>query len=163
MFPDEIVQVAEQVLERCRFAELQIVTAESCTGGLITGCLTAISGSSDVVDRGFITYTNQAKHQMLGVPNSYFETVGAVSENVARAMAEGAIIHSDGDVSLSVTGVAGPGGGSDEKPIGLVHMAVGRKNGFTLHERHVFTGDRTAVRMATVKFGLFLINKSLDQ
>ena len=163
MFPDEILQVAEQVLKRCRGAELQIVTAESCTGGLIAGCLTEISGSSDVFDRGFITYTNQAKHQMLGVLNSHFDTVGAVSEVVARAMAEGAIIHSDGDVSLSVTGVAGPGGGSDEKPIGLVHMAVGRKNGVTLHERHVFTGDRTAVRMATLKFGLLLINKSLDQ
>ena len=145
MFPDEILQAAEQLLKRCQDAELQIVTAESCTGGLIAGCLTAIAGSSDVVDRGFITYTNQAKHQMLGVPNSHFDTVGAVSEDVARAMAEGAIIHSDGDVSLSVTGVAGPGGGSDEKPVGLVHMAVGRKNGATLHERHVFTGDRTAV------------------
>ena len=163
MFPDEILHAAEQLLKRCRDAELQIVTAESCTGGLIAGCLTAIAGSSDVVDRGFITYTNQAKHQMLGVPNSHFDTVGAVSEDVARAMAEGAIIHSDGDVSLSVTGVAGPGGGSDEKPVGLVHMAVGRKNGATLHERHVFAGDRTAVRMATIKFGLLFINKSLDK
>ena len=163
MFPDEILQAAEQLLKRRQDAELQIVTAESCTGGLIAGCLTAIAGSSDVVDRGFITYTNQAKHQMLGVPNSHFDTVGAVSEDVARAMAEGAIIHSDGDVSLSVTGVAGPGGGSDEKPVGLVHMAVGRKNGATLHELHVFTGDRTAVRMATIKFGLLFINKSLDK
>lgn len=162
MFPDDVLHAAEQILERCRGAGLQVVTAESCTGGLIAGCLTAIAGSSDVVDRGFVTYTNQAKHQMLGVPNSLFDTVGAVSEDVARAMAEGAIRHSDGDVSLSVTGVAGPGGGSDDKPVGLVHMAVGRKNGATLHERHIFSGDRAAVRMATVKFGLSLINKSLD-
>jgi nicotinamide-nucleotide amidase len=161
MFPETILYLAEQVLDRCRVANLQLVTAESCTGGLIAGCLTAVSGSSDVFDRGFVTYTNKAKQKMLGVPAILLETVGAVSEDVACAMAEGAITHSDGDMSISVTGVAGPNGGSNDKPVGLVHMAVGLKGHQTLHERHVFPGDRTAVRMATVEYSLLFINKVL--
>ncbi|NQW02118.1 MAG: CinA family protein [Rhodospirillales bacterium] len=162
MFSDEILQSAERVLAQCRRAGLKIATAESCTGGLIAASLTAIAGSSDVVDRGFVTYTNEAKQQMLGVPAPLFGTVGAVSEEVARAMAEGAIRNSDSDLSVSVTGVAGPGGGSADKPVGLVHMAVARKGKPTRHQRHLFTGDRTAVRTATVVAGLSLINKMLD-
>jgi nicotinamide-nucleotide amidase len=161
MFTETILHLAEQVLENCRASGLHLVTAESCTGGLIAGCLTSVAGSSDVVDRGFVTYTNEAKQQMLGVPAILFDTVGAVSEDVACAMAKGAIINSDSDISISVTGVAGPGGGSNDKPVGLVHMAVGLKSGQTSHERHVFQGNRTAVRMATVKHSLLLINKML--
>ncbi len=162
MFPEALLKTAEHILQRCRSENQKLVTAESCTGGLIIGCLTAVAGSSDVVDRGFITYTNEAKQQMLGVSQGLFETVGAVSEDVARAMAEGAITHSDGDISVAVTGIAGPGGSTDSKPVGLVHMAVARRNFETQHERHVFPGDRTAVRMATVKSGFLLINKALD-
>ena len=161
MFPETILYLANQVLDRCRLSGLHIVTAESCTGGLISGCLTAVAGSSDVFDRGFVTYTNAAKQQMLGVPAILFDTVGAVSKDVACAMAEGAIINSDSDISISVTGVAGPGGGSDEKPVGLVHMAVGLRGGQTLHERHVFQGNRTAVRISIVENVLLFINKVL--
>lgn len=157
MFSEEIIRNAEQVLEGCRRAGYQIATAESCTGGLIAGSLTAIAGSSDVVDRGFVTYTNEAKHQMLGVPMVLFETVGAVSEDVARAMAEGAVENSDSQIAVSVTGIAGPGGGTDSKPVGLVHMAVAVKKRPTLHERHVFPGDRHGVRIATVGHALSLI------
>jgi nicotinamide-nucleotide amidase len=161
MFPETVLYLAEQVLERCRASGLKIVTAESCTGGLIASCLTAIEGSSDVVDRGFVTYSNQAKNQMLGVPSILFDTVGAVSEEVACAMAVGAITHSEGDISISVTGIAGPSGGSNDKPVGLVHMAVGLKGRQPLNERHVFLGDRTAVRQATVEQSLLFINNIL--
>lgn len=161
MFPESIMYLASQILTKCRTAGLHLVTAESCTGGLISGCLTAVAGSSDVVDRGFVTYTNKAKQQMLGVPVILFDTVGAVSEDVARAMAQGAITNSDSDISISVTGVAGPGGASSDKPVGLVHMAVGLKGGQILHECHLFSGSRNAVRMSTVEYSLLFINKSL--
>ena len=161
MFTETILHLAEQVLENCRASGLHVVTAESCTGGLIAGCLTSVAGSSDVVDRGFVTYTNEAKQQMLGVPAILFDTVGAVSEDVACAMAKGAIAHSGGDISISVTGIAGPRGGSNDKPVGLIHMAVGQKGRQTLHECHVFAGDRSAVRMATVNQSLLFINKAL--
>ena len=161
MFPETILYLAEQVLARCRAKGLHLVTAESCTGGLISSCLTAVSGSSDVLDRGFVTYTNIAKQEILGVPAILFDSVGAVSEEVACSMAEGAITHSNSDISISVTGIAGPGGGSKDKPIGLVHMAVGQIDFQPLHERHVFQGDRAAVRMATVENSLLFINRVL--
>src|SRR6185295_7840382 len=109
-----------QVLLTCRMKKLKVVTAESCTGGLIAAALTAIAGSSDVVDRGFVTYSNEAKREMIGVPWDAILGHGAVSEPVARAMAAGALSRSDADIAVSVTGVAGPGGGSAEKPVGLV-------------------------------------------
>lgn len=158
MYSKEILELAGSVLEKCRNAGLKLSTAESCTGGLIIGSLTAVAGSSDVVDRGFITYTNEAKHQMLGVPEDLFLSVGAVSKEVACAMAEGAVRNSDSDVCVSVTGVAGPGGGTDTKPVGLVHMAVATKTGNIQHQRHVFPGDRTDVRTATIIYALSLIN-----
>ncbi len=162
MFSPEVLVLAETVLEKCRQAGIQIATAESCTGGLIAGALTAVAGSSDVVDRGFVTYTNEAKHQMLGVPENLFTTVGAVSEEVARAMSEGALKHSESAISVSVTGIAGPGGGTEIKPVGLVHMAVACTGKSTRHERHVFDGDRTQVRNATVLHSLLLLNNILD-
>ena len=163
MFSEEILDLAKQVLGNCRATGFKLATAESCTGGLIAGSLTEIAGSSDVVDRGFVTYTNEAKHQMLGVPDELFQSVGAVSEEVARAMAEGAVQNSDSSIAISVTGIAGPGGATDTKPVGLVHMAVAKQGAATRHQRHVFAGNRSEVRVATVAAGLMLINKVLEE
>ena len=134
-----------------------LATAESCTGGLVAGALTDIPGSSDVVERGFVTYSNEAKNQMLGVPMDLIEQYGAVSEPVARAMAEGAVAHSDADVAVAITGVAGPGGGTAEKPVGLVHFATAEAGGETIADRQVFDGDRTAVREQAVLHALSLL------
>lgn len=150
------------VLDTCQRLGFMLATAESCTGGLVSAALTAIPGSSSVVERGFVTYTNEAKQEMLGVPGDLFETVGAVSEAVARAMAEGALTHSRAQVSVSVTGIAGPGGGTVDKPVGLVHMAAAKLGGETLHERHIFSGDRTAVRSQAVNAALSLVMRILD-
>lgn len=127
-----------------------LATAESCTGGLISAACTELAGSSEWFDRGFVTYSNAAKHDMLGVPTALIAQHGAVSEPVARAMAQGALMHSAAQVALSVTGVAGPGGGSAEKPVGTVWMAWALPNGVHC-EHHVFAGDRAQVRAATVQ------------
>ena len=132
MFSNEQLTMAEAVLAACRDAGLKLATAESCTGGLISGCLPAVAGSSDVVDRGFVTYTNEAKQEMLGVPETLLARHGAVSEPVVRAMAEGALANSPADLGVAVTGVAGPTGGTAEKPIGLVHIACARDDAETL-------------------------------
>jgi len=133
-----------------------LATAESCTGGLIAAALTAIAGSSDVVDRGFVTYSNGSKHEMIGVPMPLLETHGAVSEEVARAMAEGALVRSRAAIVVAVTGVAGPGGGSAEKPVGLVYLGVATKDaGHT--ERRIFSGDRTEIRQAATLLALELL------
>ena len=151
MFDHEIRDAAERVLVSCRKAGLKVVTAESCTGGLVAAALTAIAGSSDVVERGFVTYANEAKHEMLGVAWDTLENHGAVSEPVARAMARGALTHSLAEIAVSVTGVAGPGGGSAEKPVGLVHFAAARSGFELIAERHVFPGDRDGIRrLATI-------------
>jgi nicotinamide-nucleotide amidase len=161
MFTKPLRRLAEEVLTQARRAKLKLATAESCTGGLIAGVLTEIAGSSDVVDRGYVTYSNQAKCDLLGVAVETLIAHGAVSEPVARAMAEGAVNHSGADLAISVTGIAGPGGGSAAKPVGLVHLACARKGYDTLHERHVFVGDRGAVRTAAVKAALKLIQRRL--
>lgn len=127
-----------------------IATAESCTGGLIAATLTSVSGSSRVVDRGFVTYTNEAKAEMLGIDPAIISEHGAVSEPVARAMAEGALASSDAYAAVSVTGVAGPGGGTATKPVGLVHFGCACRDGATEHRREEFEGDRDAVRDQTV-------------
>lgn len=150
MFPEETLIKAQKLLEACKPEGLHVATVESCTGGLISGCLTAVPGSSDVVDRTFVTYTNEAKTEMVGVPAPLFDEVGAVSEEVARAMAEGALDNSNADVSGSATGIAGPGGGTDAKPVGLVHMAAARKGYETIHLRYVFEGNRDSVRLQAV-------------
>lgn len=139
-----------------------VATAESCTGGLIAGCLTEIAGSSDVVERGFVTYSNQAKNTMLDVPLALIESHGAVSEAVARAMAEGAIAHSEADLAVAVTGVAGPGGGTPEKPVGLVHLACARRGGATLHRAQNY-GDlgRGGIREATIRTALEMLFQQL--
>ncbi|TXL72208.1 CinA family protein [Vineibacter terrae] len=161
MFSQPIRQTATDLLERYRRAGLRIATAESCTGGLVAAALTAIAGSSDVVERGFVTYTNDAKEQQLGVPRLALLAYGAVSEPVARAMAEGALRESLADVAVSVTGIAGPGGATADKPVGLVHFGAARRGHATLVERHVFPGDRDAVRAAALATALALLGRSL--
>jgi nicotinamide-nucleotide amidase len=138
-----------------------LATAESCTGGLIVAALTAVAGSSDVVDRGFVTYSNDAKIQMIGVSSALIETYGAVSEEVARAMAEGALARSRAAIAVSVTGVAGPGGGSVEKPVGLVCFGLACTAKPALSERHIFPGDRTAIRAASVAHAFTMIRAAL--
>ena len=147
----DILARAENLIALCKSKGEMIATAESCTGGLIAGGLTAVDGSSSVVDCGFVTYSNEAKHGLIGVPQELLETYGAVSEPVARAMAEGALIRAPlATLAVAVTGIAGPGGGSDEKPVGLVHLACAGKGRPTLHRRRVYDGDRHAVRKATI-------------
>ncbi len=157
IFPPTLIAEAEALLAACRVAKLRIVTAESCTGGLIAGLLTEIPGSSDVVERGMVVYSNAAKTAQLGVPADLIATHGAVSEPVAQAMAEGALRHAEAELSVAVTGVAGPGGGSAEKPVGLVHFASARTGRATLHERHVLPGDRSGIRLAAVTVALRLL------
>jgi len=138
-----------------------VATAESCTGGLIAAALTAVAGSSDVVERGFVTYTDEAKSEMLGVPAALIAENGAVSEPVARAMAEGALAHSRAGLAVSVTGIAGPGGATASKPVGLVHLAVARTGQATRHRRRVFDGDRDAVRLAATAQALDMMSGML--
>lgn len=151
MFPDALTTRAAALIEICRRKHLMLATAESCTGGLIAGLITSVPGSSDVLDCGFVTYSNAAKTRMIGVPAELIMRVGAVSEDVARAMAEGALASSSADVAIAVTGVAGPGGGTEQKPVGLVHCAAARR-GFRTAHRVLRLGDigRDAVRMETV-------------
>jgi nicotinamide-nucleotide amidase len=157
MFDHDVGARAESVLATCRAARLRLATAESCTGGLIAAALTAIPGSSDVVDRGFVTYSNAAKTEMLGVPADLIEHAGAVSEPVAKAMAEGALAHSLADIAVAVTGIAGPDGGSAAKPVGLVWFGLAHRNEPTRTVRKVFPGDRDAVRLATLRQALTLL------
>ena len=156
-FPADIIERAERLLSLCRAEGVRVATAESCTGGLIAACLTEIAGSSDVVDRGFVTYANEAKRDLLGVPDELLMRVGAVSEEVARAMAEGALARSDATLAVAVTGIAGPGGGSAAKPVGLVHHACAGPGGALLHQRVIYAGDRGAVRLATVATALDML------
>ena len=152
-FSTEQTELASKLLNLCRHQNIMITTAESCTGGLIAACLTAIAGSSDVFDRGFVTYTNKAKVEMLGVPKEMINTVGAVSEEVAVAMSKGALVNSNAGLTVAVTGIAGPGGGTTDKPVGLVHLAVANKN----EERHrwmIYNGNRDEVRDQTVTTAL---------
>ena len=157
MFPEDIQTLARQVIETAAARGLVLVTAESCTGGLVAGALTAIAGSSAVVERGFVTYSNASKTDLLAVPADLIEAHGAVSEPVARAMARGALAGSGADLSVSVTGVAGPGGGTAEKPVGLVHFSAVGPNG-EIHAMHRF-GDigRDQVRLASVRVALGLL------
>jgi len=126
-------EAAVAVLDACRARRFKVATAESCTGGLVAGALTAIAGSSDVVDRGFVTYSNEAKHDMLGVPLETLKRYGAVSRQTAEAMASGALAKSNADIAVAVTGIAGPGGGSADKPVGLVHFAAASRSGTSMH------------------------------
>jgi nicotinamide-nucleotide amidase len=152
-----LVQAGELLAACCARGET-VATAESCTGGLLAATLTAIPGSSEMFERGFVTYSNSAKSEMLGVPFWLIERHGAVSEDVARAMAGGALTHSRASLAVAVTGIAGPDGGTDEKPIGLVHFAAGRRNEPIRHERVLF-GDlgRAEIRRRSVERALGLL------
>jgi len=149
VFDAETMALATAVLAACRARGWRVATAESCTGGLVAAALTAISGSSDIVDRGFVTYSNKAKTELLGVPETTFTAVGAVSAEIAEAMAAGAVRCAGVDLAVSATGIAGPGGGSIAKPVGLVYLGVATRDSCR-SERHVFPGDRDNVRRAAM-------------
>lgn len=154
---------ARAVLDACRAAGLTVATAESCTGGLIAAALTDIPGSSDVVERGFVTYSNAAKSQLLGVPPEVIARHGAVSEPVARAMAEGALAASPADLAVAVTGIAGPGGGTPTKPEGLVHFACARRGRPTVHARIEFGAiGRARVRARSVDQALAMLLEAAE-
>lgn len=157
-FPDEILTLSQTIITDFTAKGLMVSTAESCTGGLIAGALTEIPGSSAVVDRGFVTYTNSAKREMLGVQEETLAQFGAVSKETALQMVHGALFRSHADLAVAVTGVAGPGGGSAEKPVGLVHLAARARNGALIHHEMRY-GDigRDKVRLATVKTALEML------
>jgi len=154
-----LMLAATAVLDLLRARGMLVATAESCTGGLIAAALTAVAGSSDVVDCGFVTYSNEAKATMLGIDAALIVRHGAVSGPVAAAMATGALERSRATVSVAVTGVAGPGGGSTDKPVGTVWFGLATRSGPVLTERHVFPGDRDGVRHATVLHALALLGR----
>ncbi len=155
-----LVNAAEQVVTLYRQNGNMVATAESCTGGLVAAALTSVSGSSAVIERGFVTYSNQAKTQMLGVAEELIDSHGAVSAPVAQAMAEGALIHSAAQVAVSITGIAGPGGGSADKPVGLVFFGLARQGLSAKTFRQVFPGDRDQVRTAACLYALDLLKTS---
>ena len=162
LFPDDLLSLAAGLLERLRGEKMRLVTAESCTGGLVAGLLTEIAGSSDVLDRGFVTYSNAAKSDSIGVPALLIERHGAVSSEVARAMAAGALAHSDADVAVAITGVAGPGGGTPQKPVGLVHLAAVTKAGRVIDATLELPPEtsRAAIRLASVRRALELVSEA---
>jgi nicotinamide-nucleotide amidase len=163
MFGAALTDQARELLDTARAKNIRLVIAESCTGGLIAGLLTEIPGSSDVVERGFVTYSNDAKQEMLGVPAELLRKYGAVSEEVARAMAEGALKHSRAQLAIAVTGIAGPGGGSKDKPVGLVYIAVAGASGTSAHEYRFGDIGRGEVRLSTVEEALLLLRAALNR
>jgi nicotinamide-nucleotide amidase len=171
MLDPAIISLSERVLQKARGLGLMIATAESCTGGLVAAALTSIAGSSDVFDRGFVTYSNEAKAEMLGVDRALIENHGAVSQQVAVAMAACALKHSRAKISVAITGIAGPGGGTAEKPVGLVHIAAAKLSGrdgdrveFTAVHNEERFGDigRAEVRAISVETALRLLLKAAD-
>jgi len=163
MADSETQAAAIALLDLCKAKKLMVATAESCTGGLVAGALTDIAGSSAVVDRGFVTYTNEAKEQMLGVPAAILRAHGAVSRETAEAMAKGALKHSLANLVVSITGIAGPGGGTAEKPVGLVHFAAAARDGRLTHRERRF-GDlgRAEVRRLSVLQALSMLTELAD-
>ena len=159
MFSLEIETNARLLVDEARERSLRIVTAESCTGGLVSAAITAVSGSSDVFDRGLITYSNRAKQDLLGIAGDLIADYGAVSEPVARMMAEGALENSNAHVSVAITGVAGPTGGTEMKPVGLVHFATARSNQSVMHRVERFGGelDREEIQLAAVQIALEML------
>lgn len=153
--------LASLVVRRARARDLRVATAESCTGGMIAAALTAVAGSSNVFGFGFVSYANEAKAAMLGVPMDLIERFVALSEPVAMAMADGALARAGADLAVAVTGIAGPDGGTADKPVGTVWFALARRNGSTLAERIIFDGDRAAVRAATADHALELLADAL--
>lgn len=160
----DLAHTAADLLERCRAAKMRLVTAESCTGGLVAATLTEVPGSSAVFGRAFVAYSNDAKIEMLGVRPDMIDRHGAVSGEVACAMADGALAHSAADIAIAVTGIAGPDGGTDEKPVGLVHFACAMRGQPTLHREAAFGNiGRAGVRLAAVAEAFRIVNERLDQ
>jgi nicotinamide-nucleotide amidase len=160
MLDDDIVEAARQLLDICKRKNLLVATAESCTAGLVAGTLTEVPGTSSILDRGFITYSNEAKHDMLGVSRDILDRHGAVSRETAEAMARGVLGHSRVHLAVSVTGIAGPDGGSETKPVGLVHFAAAARSGRLLHAEKRY-GDigRSQVRKASVLQALRMLHE----
>jgi nicotinamide-nucleotide amidase len=154
---NDLVSKAKTLLELCERKKLTVATVESCTGGLLSGCLTAVPGSSAVVERGWVTYSNQAKSEEVGVELTLLASHGAVSREVAAAMAAGALRHAPVDLAAGITGVAGPGGGSAEKPVGLVYVSAAAKNQLPEVRENRFGGDRDAIRAASVDVALDML------
>jgi nicotinamide-nucleotide amidase len=157
LFEAETLALAQSVLDACRARGWHIATAESCTGGLVAAALTAIAGSSDVFERGFVTYSNKAKSELSCVPPETIAAHGAISAETAAAMAKGALACAPVDLAVSVTGIAGPGGATPTKPVGLVLFGIARRDGTCRTERRVFPGDRAAVREAALEVALRLL------
>jgi nicotinamide-nucleotide amidase len=163
MFPQEIRDLTQRIIALHTKEKRRIVTAESCTGGMIGAALTGVPGSSNVFERGFIAYSNDSKIDLLGVLPDVLETFGAVSANVAEAMAEGALTYSLADVSVSVTGIAGPGGATPDKPVGLVYLGLATRDGARFHYRCEFRGNRDAVRLQATHEALKLLLSAVEK
>lgn len=157
-----VSDLVERLSTKLREANMKMATAESCTGGMIAAAMTDLAGSSDIFERGFVTYSNDAKTELLDVLPDILQEHGAVSSQTAKAMVQGALNHSHADIAVSVTGIAGPGGGTDEKPVGLVYIGYGIKDKIQSAEHH-FDGNRTAIRQQTVEAALTHLLNYLDQ
>jgi nicotinamide-nucleotide amidase len=157
VFDPDTLALAEGVLAACRTRGWHVATAESCTGGLVAAALTAIAGASEVFERGFVTYSNAAKTELLGVPVETIAAHGTVSAQTAAAMARGAVARTPADLAVSITGIAGPGGGTSQKPVGLVYLGAARRDGACRVERRVFPGDRGAIRDAALVLALEML------
>ncbi|PLR26692.1 damage-inducible protein CinA [Caulobacter zeae] len=162
MFPIEIETLARLLIDEAREKKLRLAAVESCTGGLVAGSICAISGASDVFERGFVTYTNRAKSEMVGVPGDLIADNGAVSEPVARMMAEGGLANSNAHVAVAITGIAGPGGGTPMKPVGTVHFAVARATRSVVHRHEHFEGlPREGVQLAAIRTALEMLREAV--
>jgi nicotinamide-nucleotide amidase len=162
IFPHTALDRAARALQLASAQAVRIVTAETCTAGLVSSCLTSVPGASKTFERGFVLYHDSAKATGLGVPEAVSRQYGAVSAEVTKGLAEGALAHSTAGVSVAVTGYAGPGGGNEKNPVGTVYVAAARKGAETLAERHVFSGDRDAVRIQAVGAALTLLVRRLS-
>jgi nicotinamide-nucleotide amidase len=164
MLDDDIVEAAKKLLDICRRKELTIATAESCTAGLVAGTLSEVPGVSSMLERGFITYSNQAKQEMLGVPAATLDAHGAVSRETAEAMAKGALAHAPVSLAISVTGIAGPDGGSADKPVGLVHFGAASRSGQLVHvERRFGNPGRAEVRKRSVLQAFVMLHELAEK
>ncbi|MCC7484730.1 MAG: CinA family protein [Burkholderiales bacterium] len=162
MFPDELLERAARALDRAKAMNVRIATAETCTAGLVSSCLTSVPGASRIFERGFVLYHDSAKATGLGVPETIAGTHGAVSAEVTKGLAEGVLANSTAGVAVAVTGYAGPGGGNARNPVGTVYVAAARKDAETLVERHQFSGDRDAVRLQAVGAALAVLLRALS-
>ena len=160
-FSDDIISLSSSIIKKASKLNYKITFAESCTGGLISSCITAVPGSSNVFTCGYVTYSNYSKNRILGVPMDAIDQYGAVSDIVASAMAEGALALSKADISLSVTGIAGPQGGTKDKPVGLVYLSIAKNNTDAIIKKYIFAGSRDEIRRSTISAGLSLLLNQL--